>query len=309
LAFRSRHGETLRLEPGPDAVPAYGEPVADGADTKTILAQLRAANGRVAFGRRLLENHGGSLAGRVLNVGANLGHEAMCLAGHGAREVVGTDFDDRYRAGDAGGAAGEGGPSTEPTRTVFRAHVQTLGFPPVASDVPVEFVTDDLCATALPPSSFDAIVSWQTLEHLPDLDRAFAAVRTLLVPGGMSYHEYHAFFGIDGGHAACTTRIPWGHARLDREDLAEYFRRHDPDRSDAALDFYDHALNRQPQAAVRGAIEGAGLELVLFVPRTRTEDVGLLTESIMAQTRRIEPLVTPIDLVSRMVRLVVRRRP
>lgn len=299
--FVNRAGEELQLSPraswaGPDR---YGERRGEGIDQETIVQQILGALARVELGQRALELFGGRIAGRVLNLGANLGHEAICLAGLGADEVVGTDHGDLF-TGDLGHLQAR-------TLGMLRNRIGELGFPARAADVPVRFLRDDITRTTLEAGRFDLIVSWQTLEHLIDLQRAFACMHALLAPGGMCFHEYHAFFGLDGGHSLCTIDIAWGHVRLDRDELAEYLVTRAPGRREAALDFYDRVLNRRTQRQVARAAEAAGFEVLLLLPRTRTDDLMLLTQDMLRQARRHEPQVEVVDLVSRMVRLVLRK--
>ena len=299
--FVNRAGEELKVGlrgswAGPDR---YGERRGDGDAEETIVHQIMGALVRVELGQRALQLFGGRIAGRVLNLGANLGHEAICLAGLSADEVVGTDHGHLF-TGDLGRRQAR-------TLGMLRHRIGKLGFPPGAADVPVRFLHDDITRTSLEPGRFDLIVSWQTLEHLIDLQRAFACMHALLAPGGMCFHEYHAFFGLDGGHSFCTTDIAWGHVRLDRDELAEYLATRTPGNREAALDFYDRVLNRCTQRQVARAAKAAGFEVLLLLPRTRTDDLMLLTQDMLRQARRHEPEVEVVDLVTRMVRLVLRK--
>jgi hypothetical protein len=129
----------------------------------------------------------------------------------------------------------------------------------------------------------------------------------LLRPGGLAYHEDNPFFALDGGHSAGTLDMPWGHVRLEPEDLERFLRTRRPDEAEDALDFLRHAINRATQADVRRAAAAAGLEVAAWLPRTRTEDLMLLEPGILAQCRRAHPAVEVVDLVSRIVRCVLRR--
>lgn len=279
---------------------SYGEPRAVADDAATFAARFRGAMERVRLGEAALAQHGGGVAGaRVLDLGANLGHEAVCLAALGAAEVTGSDFGDDFTAGLAERQAR--------TVALYRAEAAALGVAADRATTPIRFLLDDVAASRLPEASFDAICSWQTLEHLVALEAAFAGMRRLLRPGGLMYHEYHAYFGLDGGHALCTTDVPWGHVQGGRAGLEAWLRAAAPDRCEAALAFHDRALGRYTIAGTRRAAERAGLEVLLLLPRARTEDLLKLDAATLEAARRHHPELEVVDLVSRMVRLVLRR--
>ena len=50
--------------------------------------------------------------------------------------------------------------------------------------VRIEPLTGDICTLDLPPASFDAIMSNQTIEHVHDLDAMFDVCFAALRPGG-----------------------------------------------------------------------------------------------------------------------------
>ena len=56
----------------------------------------------------------------------------------------------------------------------------------------------------LPASSFDAVHSNATWEHIADVRAANRAVAAALVPGGLAYIEIHLFPSLSGGHD-----LPW----------------------------------------------------------------------------------------------------
>ena len=133
---------------------------------------------------------------RVLDVGAGFGRHAYELARRGMR-VVAVDQ-----------AAGE----VEGTRDTFEAMVE-------AGEIPAERVTGVLRgdATRLPfvAASFDAVITSEVLEHIPDDTGALAEMIRVLRPGGtfaatvpawlpetinwMISDEYHAPAAV-GGH-------------------------------------------------------------------------------------------------------------
>src|SRR4029079_8298513 len=68
----------------------------------------------------------------------------------------------------------------------------------------VAFIEDDITASALPSATFDAIVSFEVLEHLRDPEAAFTTMHRLLKPGGVAYHDYNPFFPLIGCHSLYT---------------------------------------------------------------------------------------------------------
>ena len=128
----------------------------------------------------------------------------------------------------------------------LRALARTAAGPDAGT---VEFVEDDITASALEPGSLDAVVSFEVVEHVADPAAAFAAIARLLRPGGITYHDYNPFFAINGGHSLGTLDLPWGQARLDDADLERYVREIRPAEADRALGFVRESLNRLTLAA------------------------------------------------------------
>ncbi|MEA2549155.1 MAG: hypothetical protein QOE42_1753 [Chloroflexota bacterium] len=170
----------------------------------------------------------------------------------------------------------------------------------------VGFVEDDITTTALEPRTFDAIVSFEVLEHVADPAAAFAGMARLLVPGGVAYHDYNPFFAVNGGHSLGTLDIPWGHARLAPDDVDRYLRELRPTEHDQALRFMTDGLNRMALADVRTAVGSAGLELLALVPwfdRTRVAEAA----EALPEVRDLYPAVTLEDLLATFVSVVARR--
>jgi SAM-dependent methyltransferase len=169
------------------------------------------------------------------------------------------------------------------------------------------FVEDDITASALEPGSFDAIVSFEVVEHLQRPDAAFAAMARLLRPGGIAYHDYNPFFSVSGGHSLCTLDFLWGHARLDGVDFERYVREIRQAEADQVLRFYRESLNRLTLADLRRAIEKAGLDLLALVPWTDRALAPLLTADVLAEIRRSHPTAGVEDLLSTFVSVIARR--
>jgi SAM-dependent methyltransferase len=170
----------------------------------------------------------------------------------------------------------------------------------------VEFVEDDITQTNLDPASFDAIVSFEVLEHVQDPGLAFESMARLLKPGGIVYHDYNPFFSSIGGHSLCTLDFAWGHARLGPPDFERYLREIRPTETDEALRFYLESLNRMSIADLRDAVEASGLELLAIIPWTDRKLVPQLSETVVAEVRRTYPTATAADLLATFVAVVAR---
>ena len=301
------HRASVRIE----SQTGYGKSVGCCAPDDAIVSQLKAVEARVRLGDTLLRTFGGGVEGcRVLNVGASAGFEAACLAGLGAGSVVGSDYGEHFigtRGTDQCKGLGELPERQQRAVSVFREHVGEFGFNASSANTAVEFVQDDLAASNLDDDSFDCICSWATLEHVMDPASAMRETRRLLSPGGFAYHEYNPFFCIDGGHSAATLDFPWGHLRLNTADFRRYVEQAHADDCKWRVDFYRRGINRMTQSMLVEYARSAGLEVLAVIPRTRTEDLVLLTDVIIEQSRRHYPGLSINDLVSRIVRVVLRR--
>jgi 2-polyprenyl-3-methyl-5-hydroxy-6-metoxy-1,4-benzoquinol methylase len=243
-------------------------------------------------------------SGRILEVGAYDGAVAYRLATLEATSVVASDLA-RYYVSQRPGV---------PTAAEIEAQAQTLaGIRQRAARsagleaATVEFVEDDLIDSRLPSGSFDFVMSFEVLEHLRDPAMGFAAMARLLRPGGIAYHEYNPFFSSIGGHSLCTLDFPWGHARLDRDDVARYLDEVRPAEATQALRFFEESLNRMSLAGLRAAAEGAGFEVVALLPWADRSLTAGATPDVLADVVRIYPDVALMDLLATFVTIVARR--
>jgi len=310
--FLTRHGEVIALDPGHrgsvrlPSVTGYASSSAatQGGDDDAVRRYLEEVGRRVDLAVRLLALAGTGVRGAdVLVVGASDGAEAVLLSAAGARTVLGTDHGESFV--DTEDDVRE--PARIAMARVAAEHADALGLGRAPVPATITYRVDDITASDLRPASVDVILSWQTLEHVPDIPAAMREMARLLRPGGTMVHEWNPFFSIDGGHSAGTLDMPWGHVRLDADDLERFLRTRRPDEADAALAFLHGAMNRATQADVRAATEAAGLRVDAFLPRTRTEDLLRLTPAILQQCRRTFPAVTVADLIGRIVRLSATR--
>ena len=247
---------------------------------------------------------GAPLAGRILEVGCYDGAAAFQLAGHDGVEMVASDMA-RYYVVQRPGQPTES--EIAPQQAALAALRERARGAAGARAGSVTFLEDDITASSLPSASFDAIVSFEVLEHLRDPAAAFRAMRQLLKPGGLAFHDYNPFFSLIGGHSLCTLDFPWGHARLDRADFERYLRELRPNAVDQTLRFLDESLNRMTLADLREAVARAGLELLAVIPWSDRSLVAQLTDQALAEVRRTYPTATAEDLLATFVAVLVRR--
>ncbi|MEA2619302.1 MAG: hypothetical protein QOC97_75 [Chloroflexota bacterium] len=246
---------------------------------------------------------GAPLGGRILEIGCYDGAAAYQLADRGG-SVVASDMA-RYYVVQQPGEASDGGIALQ--QAALASLRERAGQAAGALPAAVEFIEDDITASALDAGSFDAIVSFEVLEHLAKPEAAFAAMYRLLRPGGVAYHEYNPFFSLIGGHSLCTLDFAWGHARLDRADVERYLREFRPDAVVQTLRFFDQSLNRMTLAGLRSMIWASGLEPLAVVPWSDRSLVARLTPDVLAEVRRTHPTASAEDLLATFVAVVVRR--
>jgi hypothetical protein len=130
----------------------------------------------------------------------------------------------------------------------------------------------------------------------------------LLRPGGVVYHDYNPFFAENGGHSLVTLDLPWGHARLDADDLERYLREVRPSEADQAGRFYRESLNRMTLADLRAAISQARLEPLAIVPWFDRSLIKRMPSTAVADVQSNYSTATVEDLLATFV-VVIARRP
>jgi SAM-dependent methyltransferase len=244
------------------------------------------------------------LAGRILEVGCYDGSVAYQLARRERTEVVASDLAGYYVVQRPGEPAEGDVQAQQAALDALRERAGATACVPVGR---VAFVEDDIVTSALEPGSFDAIVSFEVVEHLRDPAAAFGAMARLLRPGGVAYHDYNPFFSANGGHSLCTLDFPWGHARLDADDFARYLREVRPAEAAQAYRFYTENLNRLTLDGLRAAIDETGLELLAVVPWTDRTLVQRLTPDVLPEVQRTYPAAGMEDLLATFVAVIARR--
>ena len=168
-------------------------------------------------------------------------------------------------------------------------------------DSKVVFVEDDITNSALQEESFDILCSWETLEHITDIENAFSNMRRILKPGGIAFHEYNPFYSLNGGHSLCTLDFPWGHCRLDEKDFLRYITEIRPDELGLASSFYLNSLNRMTINNLRTYSSNAGLKIVALIPFVKKAHLNVYTWQALKDTSRHYPTTEVVDLVSPVV--------
>jgi SAM-dependent methyltransferase len=126
---------------------------------------------------------------RVLVVGCNTGAECRHFVGFGAGLVHGIDVVDTT-----------GAEFSHPRVRYDRMSVEELGF------------ADD---------SFDLVYAYATMEHVPDVDSAFAEMARVTKPGGVVYSQASPLWRSPYGHHKGDLFVahPWIHLLMDADEI------------------------------------------------------------------------------------------
>jgi SAM-dependent methyltransferase len=102
---------------------------------------------------------------------------------------------------------------------ICRAH----GLPEHLSSPPgLAFRPDDANALSFADNSFDAVLSWGSLEHIAGgYDQALTEIRRVLRPGGLFFAHPGLFYGSVGNHLGEFFDDPWIHLKLDEATLKQ----------------------------------------------------------------------------------------
>jgi SAM-dependent methyltransferase len=287
---------------------AMCDPEAGGAKATDDDLRWRARKAAKSIGeleRVLAVTAGAGLTGRILEVGCYDGSAAFELSRRDGTRVVASDLARYYVVQRPGRPQDDAIAAEEEVLAALRGRARAVAGVPQGT---VEFIEDDIGASTLEQDSFDLIVSFEVLEHVRRPHDALAGMARLLRPGGVIYHDYNPFFSVIGGHSLVTLDLPWGHARLDDNDVERYLREIRPSEAEQALRFYRESLNRMTQADLRAAVSGAGLELVALLPWNQRSLTSELSREVVADVRRNYPTATIDDLLGTFV-IVIARRP
>ena len=300
LRDRLKSGWRVMVDPVANVQPPTDE---------TLAGRARKAAKSVREAALLVETTTGlPLRGRILEVGCYDGAMAFQLAKRPDTQVLASDLARFYviqRPGQVDAVTLTADiDAQQGTLATLRERARLAGDAPPGA---VEFIEDDITQSSQPAGSFDAILSFEVLEHVQDPQGAFAAMARLLRPGGVAYHDYNPFFSVNGGHSMCTLAIPWGHARLDADDFRRYLEELRPTELDQAMRFYGESLNRMSLADLRSVVHEAGLELVAVMPWFERKQTQEATAAALAEVRRIYSSVTIEDLLATFVSVIARK--
>ncbi len=96
---------------------------------------------------------------------------------------------------------------------------------PAAANASIKLLQRDAANTGLPAGSFDCVLSFSVLEHIPQPRPLMREIVRLLRAGGVSYHVVHTYTSDSGAHDPRTfvARHPgfpyWCHLRDDKAHL------------------------------------------------------------------------------------------
>jgi 2-polyprenyl-3-methyl-5-hydroxy-6-metoxy-1,4-benzoquinol methylase len=274
-------------------------------DTVRGLQSLSKGRSQVAAIADFLAVYGLSIEGRhVLEVGCFDGAACYAMKESGARQVHGVDWSRNFVT------------SSQFEESELRSNKVWLEGLRVS--VKEEFAADLRGTTALEEVSFrdadianldedekyDLVVSSETVEHLLDASKAFAAMYKGLRKGGISVHRYHPFFCETGAHFDVLD-FPWGHVRLNSEDFRRYIREFRPEEQDIAEYRFFRTINRFTISQLAEIATAAGFEIIeVFAPVSGWDKV---TGAIYREARRNYPNVSLADLTATNVWLLLRK--
>lgn len=171
----------------------------------------------------------------------------------------------------------------------------------------VEFRQGDITQkTSFESESFDVIFSASVLEHVLDLEAAFAEMYRLLKPGGAIIHNYAPYFSHDGGHSFGVGDSPWAHARMSIPDFLAYIEKLRPNEAVATRDWFSSALHQDmPQWKVQRLVAAAGFRTALWMAKPSAKRwLRDLTPEVIRDCFTATPEIGIEDLISRSVSFV-----
>lgn len=273
------------------------------------------SDAEVKYAARLMDGMVAALASceidikgkRVFEFGCGSGLMANAVLAAGAREVYATDIPDYWAREsdddetDAQGKVREKRQFLDDLRVSARSkYMAFAGCGPLPE---IRFGELDITAELALGEEFDIVMSFETIEHIPDIPACMRNTKQLLVEGGATYHHYNPFFSFDGGHSLCTLDFPWGHAQLESTDFRRYIEQYRPKEVELATQFFELSLNRLTQNMLRDAVEDSGLAVRGLCPRINKIE-HMVEPHTLARVRACHPTVEIQDLLSSEVELI-----
>lgn len=281
LLLTGRHDARLGIDEL-EIAPRMDELEAKAAAYFAVAAEILRTAGR----------HGTGPGARILDAGTGSGYLAFALAGLGA-EVVGVD--------------------QEPENYVMPAERSALRAALALDSVDrVRLERADVHALPFDDASFDLVCGMTAVEHFTDLERAVAEMVRVLRPGGIVMHGVEPWFSRRGGHGLCTLDFPWGHVRLQPDEIERYVREVRPHEADDAIAYFRSGFQKPPTTLDESkAVFTRHLEVLEWREvEARASDVhrALSTASVFADCRATHPSITRRDLLTLTYTVVARRR-
>jgi SAM-dependent methyltransferase len=264
-------------------------------DNQELHVEASGLGGAVNF-LSLLRDLGVSVAGkRILDVGCGDGALAFLLSACGAEEVAGIEL---------------GEPLERWNPAYIKVLVEHVAASPLSGIVRRSGIEERVNLSIMNvqrptiEGKFDLILSNSVLEHIVDLRDGLAAMTELLRPNGTMVHVFNPFFSENGGHEWCILDFPWGHVRLTRDEIREYFDAYRGWENERAIADFDTAFN-EPKLSlmeIDGIAESLGLRCDRAIERRsfwwRPDSSA---ERMVSQCRRTYPSVTWADLAADVV--------
>ena len=273
-----------------------------------VIDQLHYSNSQFNKLERLMSIHSVKISQEmdILEIGAANGLATFQIASKQPKSVVGSDIVQYQLNQSVLGKESQQIKQNE-NKYIKKTRKKVGGFFDKKTNDIVSFIEDDICNSRIESSSKDLIVSWDTLEHLNNPQKAFEEIFRILKPGGYTFHEYNPFFSFNGGHSLCTLDFMWGHVRLSSADFQNYLKQFRPYEYDLAMRFYEKNLNRMTSNQIKQYIKIAGFEQIMFFPHIYIENYFEINEKIFAECKENYPSLELIDLVSPALYLGLRK--
>ena len=247
---------------------------------------------------------GQPLTGRILEVGCYDGAAAFQLGTIEGARVTASDLARYYVVQRPAEPAEEAITRQHGELAALRERAWVAAGAPEGS---VAFVEDDITASTLEPGTFDAIVSFEVLEHV-DAQRAFVSMARTPAAGRRRLPRLQPVLRPQRRPRAVHAGLPMGTraARLRRTWSATCTEVR-PAEAEQTLRFYRENLNRMTQADLRAWVAAAGLQLVAMVPWNDRSLAARLGDDVLDEVRPGLPAATVADLLGTFVAVVVRR--